>query len=298
MLAISELVALADTVDADGSSPVALALAAHWGCDSARFVRSSASHVFDCGSLFLRFRPRAAAGPDVSGAASTLVSAGAPLAPPVRALDGRLRVVQGGYAATAVSAVRGRQVEAETLSPGEARWWGQSLARLHEAGMKTGDRDLPVWLEEVRAADPGIAAEVEALPRSSSLYGVVHGDPELDNVVWREDDPAFVDLDDLARSWFAADVCFALRDFAPRGRAPDLGVEPMATFLRGYSEIRPLTQDELDAMPLFARAHAAVTLHRLRDVLAEQSDPGWPEWARMLRARVEAVAAELREAAV
>ena len=57
MLPISQLVEVARTVDHDGSSPLALRIAQPWGCQEARFLRSSANHVFVCDNGILRFRP-------------------------------------------------------------------------------------------------------------------------------------------------------------------------------------------------------------------------------------------------
>ena len=105
--------------------------------------------------------------------------------------------------------------------------------------------------------------------------------------------PVFVDLDDAAWSWFAADIAFALRDFAPLARAPNTASEPVASFLAGYREIRDV---ELDRLPVFAHAHALVTLARLQRTLDEPVDPAWPEWAATLRSRVEGVAARLQTA--
>ena len=70
--------------------------------------------------------------------------------------------------------------------------------------------------------------------------------------------------------------------------------EPAASFLAGYCELRTLTDAELEALPLFARGHALITLARLERPRAEPVDASWPEWARRLRMKLDAVAAELR----
>jgi Ser/Thr protein kinase RdoA (MazF antagonist) len=119
---------------------------------------------------------------------------------------------------------------------------------------------------------------VRELPTSPDVAGIVHGDPELDNVVWTDRaTPVFVDLDDARRSWFGADVCFALRDFAERALAPEPHSEPVAAFLAGYRECRPLTDEEIEAFPLFARAHALITLARLTRGREERVSEEWPE---------------------
>jgi Ser/Thr protein kinase RdoA (MazF antagonist) len=199
-------------------------------------------------------------------------------------------------------------VDAEALTPDAARSWGRGLALLHETSAQLADPpSLPRWLDivneaaelmreqELRGAASTIVGALDRLPTSAGLFGVVHGDPELDNVIWvRDETPVFVDLDDAAWSWFAADVCFALRDFAGPAAAPDLAAEPVASFLAGYRELRTLTDAELEALPLFACAHALVTLARLERPRAEPADVSWPEWAKRVRMKLDAVAADLR----
>ena len=290
VLPVGELVAVARTVDDEGSSPLALRVGRAWGAETARFVRSSANHVFACDAGVLRFRPgdldavrRAAE------ATSRLAGAGIAVAAPIPAADGRLAVSTDGYVATMSSAVVGHQVGEDSLTPALARAWGTGLARFHDGASHLA---APAWLDVVADAAASVGGhalldELRELPSSNELLGVVHGDPELDNVIWNEaGDPVFVDLDDVSRSWFAADVAFALRDFFD---------SPLAEhFVAGYREARPLTEDELAWLPLFRRAHGLVTLARLQPVLAEPVAPDWPVWAKALHARVHGVAADLR----
>ena len=321
MLPVSELVSVARTVAEDGSSPLAARAAQDWGYDRVRFLRSSANHVFLCAAVgrdpaVLRFRPDGAGARararSVAELATQVAAAGAPVTPAIASVRGELTTRftsdRVGYVASLFRAVSGNTVDAEELTPAAARSWGRGLALLHELSTRLADRpDLPRWLEilnkagelmrehELRVAASTVIGALARLPNSAGLFGVVHGDPELDNVIWvRDGTPVFVDLDDAAWSWFAADVCFALRDFATPAAAPDLAAEPVASFLAGYREQRTLTDAELEALPLFARAHALITLAQLERPRAEPVDPSWPEWAKMLRMKLEAVAAGLR----
>ena len=289
VLPVGELVAVARTVDDEGSSPLALRVAHPWRAGTARFLRSSANHVFICDTGVLRFRPDGLESVRrVAETTSRLAGAGGAVAAPLPSADGELAVLTDGYAATMFAAVPGRQVGEGSLTPNLAHAWGTALARLHDAASHVA---APAWLDVVADAAQSLGrhallAELEGLPSSDELVGVVHGDPELDNVIWNEaGDPIFVDLDDVSRSWFAADVAFALRDFvdSPLGEH----------FVAGYREARPLTDDELAWLPLFRRVHSLVTLARLQPVLAEAVDHDWPDWAKALHARVGEVAAEL-----
>jgi Ser/Thr protein kinase RdoA (MazF antagonist) len=240
----------------------------------------------------LRFRPDDLGSVHrVAEIASRLAEAGISVAAPIRTTEGELAVSVDGYAATMSTAVAGRQFDDGSLTPDLAGAWGTGLARFHGTGSRESP-DVPSWLDAVAAAAhalryEGIVDDLQRLPSSDELVGVVHGDPELDNVIWNDaGEPVFVDLDDVSRSWFAADVAFALRDFVD---------SPLAEhFVAGYRESRPLTDDELTRLPLFRQAHALVTLARLQPVLAEPADDDWPDWAKALHARVEGIAAELR----
>ena len=290
MQPVGELVAVSKTVDYEGASPLALRIGRAWHAASARFLRSSANHVFVCDVGVLRFRPGDLT--SVRRAAETvsrLAGAGASLAAPIPTAEGELAVSVDGYAATMFAAISGRQFDEGSLTPDRARVWGTGLARLHATASRLSP-EVPSWLDSVAAAaealrHEGILDDLQRLPSSEDLFGVVHGDPELDNVIWN-DEPVFVDLDDLSRSWFAADVAFALRDFVD---------SPLAErFVAGYREARPLSDEELAWLPLFRRAHALVTLARLQPVLAEPLVDDWPDWAKALHARVARVAADIR----
>jgi Ser/Thr protein kinase RdoA (MazF antagonist) len=299
VLPISELVRVARTVDGAGSSPLASRVGRPWGCERVRFVRSSATHVFVCDPpAFLRFSLAALEDvADIAELSVRIAASGGPVAPARPSRDGALAVEVDEYAGSAFEAVDGEQLEADGLSLEQARSWGRALATLHDIATRLQPPPrVPRWLDRVRAAADAIGYAhldvLSRLPTDSAAFGIVHGDPELDNVIWAPD-PVFVDLDDAAWSWFAADIAFALRDFAPPARAPDAASEPVASFVEGYREIRDV---ELEHLALFARAHALVTLARLQRTLDEPVDPAWPDWAATLRRRVEGVAARLQTA--
>jgi Ser/Thr protein kinase RdoA (MazF antagonist) len=293
VLPVSQLVEVACTVERGGSSPLALRIAQPWGSQGARFLRSSANHVFVCDNGILRFRPEES-GPAVDRAADVASRLVGYVAPPIPSLEGELAAHAQGYVAAMFVAVDGRQVDEKSLTPDLARAWGRALARLHDRASRLDPRpNIPSWLDAVAEAAgslsrPEIVDELRRLPTSDALVGVIHGDPELDNVIWDANgDPVFVDVDDVSRSWFVADVCFALRDFE--------GSPLTDAFVAGYRESRPLTDEELGWLPLFRRAHALVTLAGLERILVEPVADDWPDWAKALHLRLRDVAARLRK---
>lgn len=254
MLPISELVRIARTLRDDGSSAVAEAAGAPYGLTRTRFVRSSASHVF------------------LAGRGAT-------------ALDAVLRLhPEGeGYAAEVMPRVPGAAQELEDLTRDQVARWGCCLADFHRG---TPDANDPDWFTDrlVPAAEAldlprlhAVVARLDRLPRGRTTWGRTHGDPEPDNVVWSDPvTPVLVDFDDVATGWFGADVCFALRDLDPDDAL-------VGVFLEGYAAVRDLLPE---AWADFRLAHEGVTAARLVPVVAEPADPGWPEWAQVLHARV------------
>jgi Ser/Thr protein kinase RdoA (MazF antagonist) len=323
VLPLSEIVGLSATLDADGRGDVADAVAAAWGlpAGSARFWRSSATHVFAVArpAAYLRFvptpwRPRER----IEAVADLMVRLGPGVARPLPSVGGRLvetvATPRGPVHATLVAAAPGESVDVADLGPARAREWGTALARLHRDADPSG---LPEALADLiadpavadpaadpavvdPAADPELAgavvrlrAALAALPRDGDRFGAVHGDFEPDNIAWAGDRPTAYDFDDAGRSWFVADIAFALRDVVPAGAGP--ATAPLAAeFLAGYRGVRALSDVDLGWMPLFAAAHAAVWLRRLPAVL-DVTGEGGPAWLGPLRDRLAAHARRQRE---
>ena len=296
---VSELVAVARATDEQWHSPLGDAAAQAWGFGGAVFVRSSACHVFvtdrgdDGRRVVLRMRPAAGgAGLDAmrtsARAAAALAAAGAPVAAPVPATSGELVATADGYAVMALETVEGDPCESDDVDGDRAQRWGWTLADLHDrGGAALGALDL-------RQADPDGRLD---LPRTPGAFGLLHGDPEADNLVWTDDGTAtFVDPDDVHVGWFVSDIAFALRDWSPPAGGPDLADPVPQAFVEGYRARRPLSDEELGWMPQLARAAAARTLEGLGPVLAEPVDPDWPDWAHEVRARVADRAEALRRA--
>ncbi len=288
MLPIDELVGFGRDLDSDYRHPVASELGGRWGAAPPLFVRSSATHVFvaertDGGRLVLRLRPR----DDIEAlhraarAAREWCTAGAPMAPAVPSLTGRVVESIGGYAAMALEALEGPTLD--ELGDGlvdHAPDWGEALARLHTGRLEPSglpdSPDLP-------------------LPRDPAVYGTLHGDPESDNVVLTDDGLRFVDPDEVHRGWFAADVAFALRDWAAPGHAPDLSADVPRRFIEGYRRVRPLSDEELSWMPLLAAESGRRELAAHEAHLAHGPEDHWPAWADDLEQRIRDRADALRE---
>lgn len=314
MLLISELVRFGRLLDADWNCPAAEAAAVRWDAAGAVFLRSSASHVLiarrsNAGRLVLRMRPDDGDAADVLGRGARVArdwrAAGGPLAGAVASGGGHLVEPVDGYVVAALEAVEGDPLDEDAMDTDTAHAWGATVARAHAAGGTVDRTGLPTTESflDVRAPDvpagpgglAGVAADllvaVGGLPRDPAVHGLLHGDPEPDNVVDGADGQLLVDPDDVRTGWFASDAGFALRAWAPAGdpcAAPDLAAPVPAAFLAGYRSVRRLTDEELGWLPLLARVAAWEDWRGLQEHVREPVDPAWPEWALALDARVRA----------
>lgn len=305
MLPIAEMVRLASTLDDRPGCAEGDAAAQRWGCSAAVFVRSSASHVFvaDEGDRRVMLRLRPADAPDApdawaslcrsAAAAEALHAAGAPVPAVARSTAGHAVQRVGASWVTALVAVEGTVLDDDDLDPQTARAWGRLVAQFHRSATAATLPDIP---DLVALTSPACADELAGLPITPDVFGTLHGDPEPDNVVWGEGGPVLIDLDDVRRGWFAADIAFALRAWGPPGTAPDLSAPVPAAFLAGYREVRAVSEAELGWLPALARAATAETLRELAPLLAARPEPGWPRWAHELDRKVRTRAQEYEAA--
>jgi Ser/Thr protein kinase RdoA (MazF antagonist) len=305
MMKLSEIRRLVDSLDADRRSPVADAVAAHWGYPpgAARFRRSSANHVFaltgQTGEVdaFLRFassahRPRSRVAKVVAFMDALAVHGVSVVRPIASGVGRRVETVEteiGTVHAMVVTAAAGVEIEVDALTTAGAHAWGRALAELHDAG---GDAGAAVGLTSALAVlaeglnrldgDRALAAalaeligRLDNLPIEHVGFGVTHGDFELDNLIWAGDQPTALDFDEAARSWFVADIGYAVRDLGPVPAQTPVGTEaPMfGAFLAGYRQCRALPERDLGNLPLFAAMRAAVDFIRLRAVLDAGTEP-------------------------
>jgi homoserine kinase type II len=117
--------------------------------------------------------------------------------------------------------------------------------------------------------DEVLAAWPKRLPS-----GVVHADYFPDNVLFSNGKiTGVIDYYFACSDFFAYDLAIALNawGFKPDG-APDPAA--LAAFLAGYEQVRPLTAEESQALPVLCRGAAVrFTLTRFNDLLYH--DPSW-----------------------
>ena len=110
----------------------------------------------------------------------------------------------------------------------------------------------------------------------------------MDNIAWDGDVATTYDFDDAARSWFAADIAFAVRVLTDGTGTPTRAhTHLFDAFIDGYRGLRPLDAAELENFTLFAGLHAAASLVALAGVRDAGHRPDDPSWQINLRNKLD-----------
>ncbi|QDW61715.1 phosphotransferase enzyme family protein [Oerskovia sp. KBS0722] len=325
MLPLSEIRAMHQSVDDEWRSPVADVVAVRWGIapGAARYWRSSASHVFvvppgsdSRGVLYLRFvpatlRPRASL--EVPAELLAELGTDADVVVPVPSLTGRLvetvPTPHGEVHAVVVPRAPGAEIDVDELTPTRSTAWGAALARFHLAAaphaalvahLSRPDHPRPrnsgnafATLADIAAGsgDDALGAAAARLAAGWDLAtaglpsGVLHGDFELDNLRFEDDDIVAFDVDETSIGPYALDIAFAVRDLVgshgtlDRPKRPEL----LSAFLKGYQQVRTLHDDERDVLSLSNAHVSARSLVHGHEVLDAGDAPDDPAWLTELR---------------
>lgn len=323
MMSLATMLAITEVVDA-GKTPVpVLAAARRWQVDTGRMrhVRSSANHVFrferEGEPYYLRLSPASERAPGRLVAELDFVEAvsagGVPVARPVRSeANKRVETVVGekeSYYAVVFTGLQGEAwLEPDELTSAMYRSWGETVGRIHQISRhyRLPGARLPGWearLAKARrwlASEPVIGAELERaavwleqLPRSDESYGLIHGDPELDNLVWDGEAFHVMDFDDAHYHHYTYDVALALEEVWEDEVAAG---ERTTWFLEGYQAVPDTLRVDPALLPRFLRLNRVLKAATLVRAYAGLPEEGVPEWTQRLRARHRRVLAETREA--
>lgn len=172
-------------------------------------------------------------------------------------------------------AFAGGELTGFDMTPAQSHRYGQLVARLHAVGdaaageFQRHQMDLSFLLDaplerlsdcfphrlealtSLRSLAIHLRRALVSMPRGRPEYGLCHGDLHKRNVLFDErDEPAILDWDCAGYGWRAYDVAVLLWSTALQG----LGTTLWDAYLRGYQEHRPLTAQELVAIPYFVAA--------------------------------------------
>ena len=96
--------------------------------------------------------------------------------------------------------------------------------------------------------------QINGLGKGKEIYGLIHADLHVGNILYHpENGYCILDFDQCAFGWRSYDVATFLYNIIET--VPDhLTDEIWRCFLEGYNRVRPLTQQEMDCLPVFANA--------------------------------------------
>jgi Ser/Thr protein kinase RdoA (MazF antagonist) len=118
-------------------------------------------------------------------------------------------------------------------------------------------QDRPEELVYLRKCGEILCAKVEDLPREKPIYGLIHGDVIRANaLVSDEGTVTVIDFDLCGPGWRAYDVASYLHTIR---NTPEERVYERA-FLSGYNEARPLSEFELEMIPVFEAVRAIFSI--------------------------------------
>lgn len=309
MMNIQVMRHLVDPLNAGSMPALALSAAGRWYGESLAYVRSSANHVFRCVCgehvLYLRLSHNSERTRDFVQAELDFIlhcaGLGIAVARPVLSVSGayieEIPSDAGLYLAVAFEGLGGQQFECEDLSKHQMYAWGRALSGLHHASASFPARLVRgAWPDQIRALrtalppdESALAALLESelawldtLPQQD--YGLIHGDFELDNLVWNGEQVQILDFDASAYSWFAADIAIALQDVylgdpAHRDRRLD-------EFFAGYGSDVPAAASLRQVSARFLNLLLAVKIARVLLAYATTGpDHDQPVWLQAMRTR-------------
>lgn len=216
--------------------------------------------------------------------AQEMVDAELPVVAPL-AFDGHTLLIHEGFRYALTPRRGGRAPTLE--SPEQLQWLGRLIARMHVVGARQPfvhrgvlDRAtmvqqpqravldsslLPATLQHnYRAAaarlDTAIAQRQEAVGPVRSLR--LHGDCHPGNVLWTDDGPHFVDLDDARTGPAVQDLWMLANDS-----------RSMEALLQGYQQFRDFDHAELSLIPAL---RAMRQLHYAGWIASRWEDPAFP----------------------
>jgi Ser/Thr protein kinase RdoA (MazF antagonist) len=303
MMKLSTMRALTNTLNDKWESAIADQIISCWEHDkgTAKYLRASANFMFifqKAGKpYFLRFNhstertiDRIRAEVDLLNHLSATELA---IAKPVPSIAGNfvesVPTSLGVFYAVVFEGLTGMQYEIEELTPESFLQWGKALGELHKASQGYQEANRPTWKDHLamvseylptaeqsaQMALRQLQAQLAQLLISESNYGLIHFDFELDNLVWSGDKVGIIDFDDSAYYWFVADIAFALRDlFEDQAEKVDLRNGSFQNFLAGYRQVKEITQEDLELIPLFLRLHNLITFAKLCRTLETTEEIG------------------------
>jgi Ser/Thr protein kinase RdoA (MazF antagonist) len=208
--------------------------------------------------------------------------AGLPVPEPVPTLDGKLLTtlttpgVPHGRVVSLMRWVDGQQLSEKSLRPSHVKAWGQLVGRLHKFASTwkppkgftrfhwnwdgiLGNGVLQEPVDELIASMPGkyrepfetVSAETKAamaiLGTGPEVYGMVHIDMYLENILFKAGKPRIIDFEDCGFGYYLYDLAITLSQWLWNNEMSWF----REVFLDGYTETHTLPNEYIKYLDLF-----------------------------------------------
>lgn len=238
-----------------------------------------------------------------------------PCVSPILSVNGKyIETVQNSertYFAVVFNSARGTTLD-ENISKVQCEDWGRSLASLHQllrlyepvSTNRFNWQDILRKIDAVLQANPDekeatqelsiLTERFQSFPISNGNYGLIHYDFQLDNIFYEENNRSFnvIDFDDAVYSWYAHDIITALDDFLD----DDINLDnpQVKLFLKGYSSVIPLSDEDIKQFPYFQRFMKLYRFSKLLWSLEGSGVTDAPKWLDDVKLKFTRVRDEMR----
>ena len=217
------------------------------------------------------------------------------------------------YYAVVFNEADGINLDIDDMTESQFECWGKALASLHSLSKSFSTKEYVrnSWKEmlkitndilsnfpnERNAIDELNRIEIwlNSLPVTNENYGLIHYDFELDNVFFNEQLNKFdvIDFDSSMYHWYVMDIACALGDLNELESSK--AESSLKSFLKGYSSILNVEEEDIKLLPKFERFHNLVTFANLLRSLQDSNFSHEPDWLQKLRPRLLRKCIEYRE---
>jgi Ser/Thr protein kinase RdoA (MazF antagonist) len=179
--------------------------------------------------------------------------------------------------------------------------WGSTLAKIHQASQTFASGSSPrrpSWKDTLREAREWLPAEdkiahyelsvtsewLMSMPIDAENYGLIHRDPELDNLIWDGRHFQVFDFDDCVYCWYVADIAAGLDELWHNDK---LAQTPwLSSFLEGYCAVLNTVEVREFDLRQFLRCIRIFDYAQVVNALQTTTDPA-PPWLVAIKKRSE-----------
>jgi len=305
MMNVQRMRRIVDVVQTNAIPHIVQIAAACWQIDGLTYFRSSANHLFrgmiGNNPVFLRLAHEQDRSESAIRAELDLIAylktAKIPVVTALQSVNSlfveRVKYENETYFAVAFQQLHGEQFESEALTLNMYTALGHTLARLHEAtSIISFSIDRPTWyveIERLLMTLPSSEAQIANVLQTGLRWlnsipahdtSLIHGDFELDNLVFDGDMIYVLDFDDSVYAPEIVDIAIALGDVW--SDASMESQESIQLFLKAYGDVRSLPNDLEKNTPFVLNLVSAIKMARLLHAYHDFEKADAPEWALQL----------------